>query len=260
VSSPKGALQGRQDIAAALADLQKDGVTAIGDVIPASVVCSLCDDFSDRYGKYLNEDLKTTDAQDSGSRLVSRVGDRRYMITTELSGAFGDPSVYANPTIMAVVEEALGADFILENFGVVTSLPGAEPQSRHRDGPMLFDTGISAILPAHAFTVVIPLVEMNAESGSTTVWPGTHRSMVWEEGAKSVSPLVREGACIIWDYRLFHAGAANRSRSVRPIVYLTYARRWFQDPGNFNGKDRLLLSAESRGNVPDEYRHLFAHI
>ena len=38
---------------------------------------------------------------------------------------------------------------------------------------------------------------------------------------------------MLWDYRTYHSGTANRSDHVRPMVYATYARRWYQDPVNF---------------------------
>ena len=41
------------------------------------------------------------------------------------------------------------------------------------------------------------------------------------------------GSAVLFDYRLFHAGGANNSDERRPILYLNYARPWFEDEHNF---------------------------
>src|SRR5207249_117779 len=114
-------------------------------------------------------------------------------------------------------------------------------------GGILFDAPINTMLPAVAITVGIPLLEMNELHGTTALWLGTHRdasrsnalrdasqnSTFQEEG---IEPIVREGSCILWDFRLVHGGTANRGAVPRPLLYMTYCRPWFLDHGNFNTK------------------------
>lgn len=183
----------------------------------------MAETFARVYGRYC-EEREHDDA--------TRVGHRRYMVTVELSGAFADPVVYANPQVMQVVRDSLGASAIIETFGVVVSLPGAEAQHRHRDGSPLFDSLLIGMLPAHALTAVFPLLEMNAMHGTTALWSGSHRYPEQVDEASRIEPTVPVGGCVIWDYRLLHGGTPNLSTHVRPILYCTYARDWWHDASN----------------------------
>jgi ectoine hydroxylase-related dioxygenase (phytanoyl-CoA dioxygenase family) len=66
---------------------------------------------------------------------------------------------------------------------------------------------------------------------------------------------------MLWDYRTFHSGTPNRSDQVRPMVYATYARRWYQDPVNFRKEtlQRLVFEPDFLTDLPDDLRPLFAH-
>src|SRR5262249_7531876 len=72
---------------------------------------------------------------------------------------------------------------------------------------------------------------------TTALWPGSHRDESRESAALrdegGEEPLVREGSCVVWDYRLRHAGTANRSAVPRPLLYMTYCRSWFIDHKNY---------------------------
>ena len=52
----------------------------------------------------------------------------------------------------------------------------------------------------------------------------------------AIEPVVREGSCMLWDFRLMHGGTPNRSALPRPLLYLTYCRPWFVEYMNFNAK------------------------
>jgi ectoine hydroxylase-related dioxygenase (phytanoyl-CoA dioxygenase family) len=160
------------------------------------------------------------------------------------------------------VRLALSETAILETYGAVVSLPEADEQHIHRDGPPLFDSAISPLLPSHALTFALPLVEMNDEHGSTAFWPGSHRWRTLNEAAPSEVPVVPVGSCLLWDFRLFHRGTPNRSKRYRPFVYATYARRWYQDPVNFESdtRQRLNFDGDFLQGVPESARCLFAHV
>jgi hypothetical protein len=170
------------------------------------------------------------------------VGAQRFMIPVPLAGGFANPLIFANPFVVALTREILGDDAILDSFGAIVSLPGADEQVPHRDGPDLFDAQISALLPAHALTLGLPLVEMNDTNGTTAIWPGSHRAREHDAGTFSERPTIPPGSCLLWDFRLYHAGTANRSAEARPLIYATYARCWYQDPVNFSGKPLARLA------------------
>ena len=185
-----------------------------------------------------------------------RVGDRRLIITINLEPPFNDPQLFANPYLLPVLEAALDDGFVLGAFGIVCSLASAPAQHRHADGGFLFPrSGIDMLLPASAITVGIPLLEMNDVHGTTALWLGSHRDAsrvpneCEEEGIK---PIVREGSCMLWDFRLSHGGTPNRSALPRPLLYLTYCRPWFLDHLNYgksNPSRNLCLSRRIFGRV-----------
>lgn len=234
---------------AAVDALSQEGFCVLDGVLPTDLVAELRQEFFERYGR---EMVKRSAAD------VLTVGDRRFMFTVELSGPFGSPTVYANPYLLSVIRRTLGADCVLDSFGVVASLPGAEQQHMHRDGSPLFPGPLAGMLPVYAITVVLPLVEMNDNHGTTALEAGTHRYK--EAGVEPQTPIVPEGSAVLWDYRLVHGGTPNRSIITRPIIYLTYARKWWRDADNFksNGQRRLAFSTEWLTSVPADAIHLFA--
>lgn len=232
--------------------LRKDGYVILDNVLPVSLVHELRDAFRERYRKYLG----SSDHQDA-----LKVGSKRYMITVELSGVFNNELVYANPCVLALLRKTLGEDVKLESFGVVLSKPGSKMQHVHSDGPGLFNAGIDRLLPAHAVTVVFPLIEMNETHGTTAIWPATHRKDM-QENDEPVKYVVPEGSCAIWDFRVKHGGTENLSTVDRPVIYMTYARRWWEDPTNFKKtrQARVLTGDKFIDSVPEQCQHLFDHL
>lgn len=169
---------------------------------------------------------------------------------------------------LPLVRQALGEDARLLYRGVVATSPGAEEQAAHADGPPVgYDTwrrhadtscdealqhrvASGGPLPIHALTVFVPLVDTNAANGATSFYPGTHHVSTMEalaaeaaeagcaSGAGAAARLdATAGDALIFDHRLFHFGGANRTVGVRPILYLVYARSWFDDMHNFPGPE-----------------------
>ena len=78
--------------------LVKNGYAILDHVLPEDKVRDMNLEFNRRYTKYLqNQELEDT----------RKVGNRRFMVPIDLSGAFGDPLVYAHPFVVAVVRKAL---------------------------------------------------------------------------------------------------------------------------------------------------------
>lgn len=248
-----GDLSNSEQVKRAYDCLVRNGYAILDRVVPQETIEALRHEFDTRYPQYLRDEPQAE---------ALEIGDRRTLVPVHLAGRFGDPMIYANRPVLAVVRLALGDTAILESYGAVVSLAGAKEQSIHRDGPPLFDSAISPILPAHALTLALPLVEMNDTHGSTCLWPGSHRWPRLDEAAPSEAPVVPVGSCVLWDFRTFHRGTANRSMRHRPFVYATYARRWYQDPVNFEEGDRqrLVFEGEFLQGVPQDARMLFSHV
>lgn len=233
--------------------LVKDGYAILDHVAPVVKLRALHNEFNSRYSGYLR-DVEQPDSL--------KVGGRRFRIPIELMGGFADPDIYGNPTVVAVMRALMGDDAILEAFGAVVSLAGAKAQHVHRDGPFLFEASISPLLPCHAVTFALPLVDMNDEHGTTGLWPGSHRTREQPAGAPPLIPPIPIGSCVLWDFRLFHCGMPNRSSRHRPIIYGTYARSWYRDPTGFTRREQIRLAYPPGflDGVPAGHRRLFAHV
>jgi ectoine hydroxylase-related dioxygenase (phytanoyl-CoA dioxygenase family) len=259
-----GAL-GSETIERASRSFRGDGALIIEDIIDAAIITEARRKFAESYSRYLDGSAEHDDAL--------KVGNRRLMITIDMEPPFNNPVLFANPYLLAVVRATLDDNFIIGAYGVVCSLPSAMAQLRHHDGGILFPrSGIDRILPPAAITVGIPLLEMNEVHGTTALWLGTHRD---EERSRilrdrdrknefdeeSIKPLVRVGSCVLWDFRLVHAGTPNRGAVPRPLLYLTYCRSWFVDDGNFNTKDNpkqkpLLAKSDFLSGLSEPHQRL----
>jgi ectoine hydroxylase-related dioxygenase (phytanoyl-CoA dioxygenase family) len=224
--------------------LRIDGALIIDDIVDTALIAEARRVFGEAYPRYMDG---------CGHDDALCVGDLRLIITINLEPPFDDPQLFANPYLLPVLGATLDDGFVIGAIGIVCSLPSAPAQHRHADGGDLFPrSGIDRLLPASAITVGIPLLEMNEVHGTTALWLGSHRdasripnsdpSIPNEEGIK---PVVREGSCMLWDFRLRHGGTPNRSALPRPLLYLTYCRPWFLDHLNYgknNPRQKPLLA------------------
>jgi len=234
---------------------QRFGYLLIEDVFTERFIDTLHAYFKITYSDYFI-DQEIADAL--------QVGDRRRMATTRLDGPLNDVSYYANPFFMPLLARLLGESFIILSLGSVISLPGAKPQHVHSDHTALFDDdAVDATLPSFAVTVAIPLIEMNSRNGTTRIFPGTHRSSAGvsdDDNRYRIDPVVRKGSCLLFDYRVAHAGTGNVSDNVRPLMYNVYSRPWFSDCRNYTKQRPLVVTSEAVEKIPAEYRSLFTRM
>lgn len=235
-------------VAEAAEAFRRDGCVLLEQVIEASFIEQLHAAFLDRHSD-------TSSGQPRGSL---RVGHQRYMITVRLRAPFTDSRLYGNPVLRDIRTELLGTDSVLFSFGAVVSHPGAEDQHVHNDGGSLFgDVPLERELPPYAITAIVPLVDMNSETGTTRVWPGSHRMTKEDlDHVEPDDPLVLKGSILLMDYRLQHGGLANRSTGPRPILSLVFTRPWFRDVVNFLEQPPLSYSLVQRRRIPPELREL----
>ena len=233
--------------------LARHGYAILDHVIAESTIHALRAEFYRTYSHYLSDE----EAADT-----TQIGERRYMAPLAFSGGFADPAVFANPYVISVIREALEADAILEAYGAIVALRGAAAQHFHRDSPLLFNSAISAILPAYAVRFALPLIDMSELRGTTAIWPGSHRWTDLKTDLAPEYPVVPVGSCLLWDFRLCHRGSENRSTEHRPMVHATYARRWYHDPVNFEKKtlQRLIVDQQFLQGIADDARKLLSHV
>lgn len=242
--------------AATAATFLAQGAMLLPSVIPRSCIEAMREAFLDRYRRYL-EDRPHADAL--------RVGDRRFMVTIDIEPPFADSDVLAPAGVLPLVRALLSDDCIIGSFGGVISLAGAADQHLHRDfAEQLFPgTPLEPMLPPYAITMVVPLIDVDERTGTTAVWPGSHRHRRNQADYPTDDacwPRMSMGDVLLMDYRLVHAGTANRSARPRPILYVVYCRPWFRDSVNFRIQQRLKISEQGWGSIPERYRGLLAGV
>jgi len=108
----------------------------------------------------------------------------------------------------------IGDELCVEAVGYVLSMPGAPGQVWHPDSER--KVGL-----VNAFVPLVPLSDAN---GPTALALGSHQSPR-PCCPCVVRPLLAVGEVLLFDWRTWHRGCANRSSADRPVAYVTYARR-----------------------------------
>jgi len=186
--------------------------------------------------------------------------DRRRLFTVDVEGPFAESAYYANPLLFPILQRLLGADCILGSCSSVVSWPGAPAQTVHRDSESLYgDYAMDVRLPSYAVTVLMPLVRADARTGSTRIWPGTHRVPDFERARAmpSIAHDVEPGSALVTDSRVLHAGEPNRSDAIRPLLYNAYHRAWFRDLGGYEQRPPVNLGWGGRLALDPAHRHMF---
>ena len=132
------------------------------------------------------------------------------------------------------LQAAVGAAANLCELSVISSDPGAEAQPTHCDTS--YQGAAADVAIGRLVSVFVALQDITAEMGPTQVWPRTHGRE--EHSLLSLQPksdfpavlrdrptelaLLRTGDALLMDSRLWHRGGANKSRSRRSLLVLSF--------------------------------------
>jgi tetratricopeptide (TPR) repeat protein len=227
------------------------GALQIDNAFPVEMIQRLQKVFFERYSAYF---------QDDNHPDALRVGDKRYMLTVDIKEPFDDPRLLGPATVLPMIQQILGDECVLGAFTAVISLPGSRDQRIHKDHPALFpDTESHFSVPSFTAQIIIPLVELDANTGTTRVFKGSHK--VHTEDCERLGyqdPVVPLGSCLLIDYRCAHRGIGNRSQQVRPILTLIFNRPWFHDYANYGKQPPLRLDSAAFEAMPGHVKPLLA--
>lgn len=163
-------------------------------------------------------------------------GANRYYVTLPFEEPFADEDIFADPDILAIVENLVNKDFTMVQLATDTPLKGSDYQPIHRDAPPLFPE-IEGETPMFQLAVNFPLVDVTEENGPFEVARRTHLVtkekglQMIESGETPIEPLLlKTGDVMIRDVRHLHRGTPNRTSEPRPMCVIGYSRRWLFRP------------------------------
>lgn len=189
-------------------------------------------------------------------------GANRFQMHLPFEMPFADPVLYANPTVMAIVENLFGKDHILTYFASDTPFPGSDYQKVHLDCRLPFPEGTFG-MPVYSVVLNTPLVDFTEENGPLEIWPnGTH--MIAEPRdlermaakMKSVRLLPKTGSLLLRDARMWHRGTPSRGTRSRPNIALVYSRGWFRFESHSN---RMKIPRAAFDAFPESLRPMFRY-
>lgn len=169
-----------------------------------------------------------------GKHVILQAGpgrfDTRYGID---EGVFADQNFKHNPIIEQVIKSMLHNRYV-NHTGVVYSAAGSGDQYWHRDTDNIADSdsdGTKLVeMDDFYFTVLVPLVPMNKENGTTEFMLGTHRKTANQFDASEHAQFdVVLGDVLVFNGKINHRGRANQSKQERPVLYNVYYKGWYND-------------------------------
>jgi ectoine hydroxylase-related dioxygenase (phytanoyl-CoA dioxygenase family) len=201
-------------------DLNRDGICVIRGLFDRQLIQAWADAFDALF-------------QERRQRLggLAPRGQSRFYTTLPWVEPFANPEVFANPTILGVLNRVFYQEYRLVQLAADVPIEGAEYQEIHRDFRPLFSDQI--VTPLYALAVNFPLVEVTAENGPFEMARGTH-VMPREEGLVKVQageiPMeqfyMQPGDVMIRSPLALHRGTPNRTPQPRPMIVMGYVMHW----------------------------------
>jgi len=184
-------------------------------------------------------------------------GTMRYYVTLPFIEPFADEELFADPDVLAIVENLVGKDFTMVQLATDTPLRGSDYQDIHRDAPPLFPEW-GKETPPFQLAVNFPLVDVTEANGPFETTFGTHL-MSKEEGLKKLETgeieikplLLKVGDLMIRDVRGLHRGTPNRTDEPRPMCVIGYSRRWL-----FRPEVSIRIPRQTWENLSDLSKHM----
>lgn len=201
-------------------DLNRDGICIIRGLFDRQLIAAWAVAFTA---------LLAERQQRSGG--VAPRGKARGYVTLPWSAPFADPAVFANPTILGVLDRVFYQEYKLVQLAADIPMQGSEYQEIHRDFRPLFSDQI--VTPLYALAVNFPLVEVTADNGPFEMARGTH-VMPREEALVKVQageiPMeqfyMQPGDVMIRSPLALHRGTPNRTPQPRPMIVMGYVMHW----------------------------------
>ena len=147
--------------------------------------------------------------------------------------------IYLHRKIKNIIHHFFTKHYV-SHMGILTSNSNSDSGMWHRDvvnicGESDKDGNYDDSKMVHDFepfyfNILIPLVPLTKENGSTEFILGSHKATYNElTGTKGVQYSTDIGDVIIFDGRIFHRGRENKTNMSRTIIYSVYHRSWYYE-------------------------------
>lgn len=274
------------EISRLLHHLKVDGWCVIRGVIPVEALAPICQ------AVLTLEERQRSERQAMVARMraaAHRVGAEGVGVAQGIIGAIPVVAGYlADRRVLEVAQAFFGPHVRVSTVSALINFPGNERGYWHADWPynQTFEARIPAPYPDAVMHLssLFMLTRFSAETGGTLVVPGSHRAPNNPTGNNGVDPLApyptemnvtgEPGDVLLFDSRLWHSVAPNRSPSPRLAISVRYAPWWLNlevrrkgspDHELFviesNGKDNSvpLIAREDFDALPEQAKSLFRH-
>ena len=217
--------------------LLKFGVVVVDGAFEPDAIDLLRQEVTVRHPEFAHPE-ELTDFQNNG--------DQRFIAPVSISRRIFESGILGHRSLDAVARGILGEKWVVDACGLTMALPGCQAQKLHRDGESLYpEFPIKKLLPAYALTVMIPLIDVLKDGGTTAFQLGTHSYKAELDQSVPVSTTLARGSFIVWNFEVMHGGEANRSDQPRPMLYMTLCRPFWTDMTNFGGTSRVRLTVDA---------------
>lgn len=198
------------DIASVLAQIAVDGYTVIPDLMSTT----LSTEIRDQLAPYLQgQKMGRNDFEGEHSERVYALLDKLPALA----------QLIEHPTIIALLDQLLPANYLLSAALAINVHPGETPQPFHIDDAA---GGLPWPRPRPHFGVstIWAFDDFTADNGATEVVPGSH---LWPEDRQPnereiVKVEMQAGSVVVFLGTLLHRGGANRSTTTRLAITPQY--------------------------------------
>ncbi|KJH72947.1 phytanoyl-CoA dioxygenase family protein [Aliterella atlantica] len=206
---------------------------------------------------------------------VAPRGTARGYVTLPWVAPFANTAVFANQTILGILERVFYQEYKLVQLAADIPMQGSEYQEIHRDFRPLFCDRI--VTPLYALAVNFPLVEVTADNGPFEMARGTH-VMPREEGLVKIRAreiameqfFMQPGDVMVRSPLALHRGTPNRTPQPRPMIVMGYVMHWLhthkvdltlgQDYyNNLSPQLQQLLRCQTVEQLPEEARETYVN-
>lgn len=248
------------DVGISLENFHQDGFLVVPNVFDEEEVASFCTEAMVCFHEVLEEKIRKSGSQigigiKHGFKEIVQRHDKRFEMPYKMK-EIGAEKFANNSVLKCLADGILGKDeHHIVNVSLVVSAPGTSDQGWHADGPHV---SVTEHLPCHVFNAFIPLVDVDMLNGPTAFRPESHYytidlqkkfmlAAIKKKLRPVQTPTLKRGSILLFDYRVLHRGTANLTDKHRPILVITFGKKWYQDTLNFPSNSVYDLIPESNG-------------